>query len=397
MSKILILDANHRAALAATRSLGSKKIHVVVADEIPRTLSASSKYCQESFVYTSPYACTEEFIENIRQESMNRGIATILPISDMTTHLLLKNRDKLLGINIPYVDFEKYEALTDKMALCQLANKLKINIPKTYFINASDDLNNLYSELQFPMVLKPYRSRVLLEGTWTNTSVKYATSAQHLKSLVKEYPYFNRCPFLLQEYIRGRGQGLFALYNHAQPIVFFSHQRLREKPPSGGVSVLSESIPLDPQLYNMGRRLLDYMQWHGVAMIEFKVAQDGTPYLMEVNARFWGSLQLAIDAGVDFPWLLYKLSVGQSLDNVSNYTVGVRSRWLLGDFIALVMLLSNRNSAPHMRYRDKCRVLFQFMNFFQHQTRYDINRWDDFLPSFFELKQYLSRKLHGGS
>jgi len=70
------------------------------------------------------------------------------------------------------------------------------------------------------------------------------------------------------------------------------------------------------------------MAWHGVAMVEFKVSADGTPYLMEVNARFWGSLQLAIDAGVDFPWLLYQLATGRDVESDDDYVTGVKSRWL---------------------------------------------------------------------
>jgi hypothetical protein len=74
---------------------------------------------------------------------------------------------------------------------------------------------------------------------------------------------------------------------------------LREKPPSGGVSVLSESVQVNSKLGSLAQTLLENSNWHGVAMVEFKVATDGTPYLMEINTRFWGSLQLAIDAGVD--------------------------------------------------------------------------------------------------
>jgi len=43
-------------------------------------------------------------------------------------------------------------------------------------------------------------------------------------------------------------------------------------------------------------------------MVEFRVdARDGTAKLMEVNPRFWGSLQLSILSGADFPYLLYNL------------------------------------------------------------------------------------------
>ena len=41
--------------------------------------------------------------------------------------------------------------------------------------------------------------------------------------------------------------------------------------------------------------------------IEFRIdSRDGVPKIMEVNPRFWGSLQLSILSGVDFPYLLYK-------------------------------------------------------------------------------------------
>ena len=129
-----------------------------------------------------------------------------------------------------------------------------------------------------------------------------------MEEIVAHDPCFNQHPFLVQAYVSGKGQGLFALYDRGKPVAFFAHKRLREKPPSGGVSVLSESVKVPPNLYYMGRRILDPVQWHGVAMVEFKVADNGIPYLMEVNARFWGSLQLAIDAGIDFPWLLYPLA-----------------------------------------------------------------------------------------
>lgn len=67
-------------------------------------------------------------------------------------------------------------------------------------------------------------------------------------------------------------------------------------------------------------------------MVEYKVdASTGVPYLMEVNGRFWGSLQLAIDAGVDFPALLVAASDNAVRSTDGNYRVGVRSRWWWGD------------------------------------------------------------------
>src|SRR5690606_23728063 len=89
--------------------------------------------------------------------------------------------------------------------------------------------------------------------------------------------------------------------------------------------------------------------WKGVAMIEYKVDEKTRkPYLMEINGRFWGSLQLAIDAGIDFPALLLRASLGDvtigSNPYVTNYDTNVKSRWEWGDINHLYMRLRYTDS-----------------------------------------------------
>src|SRR5262245_22099908 len=160
--------------------------------------------------------------------------------------------------------------------------------------------------------------------------VFYVAGQQELLSTVKENPELHQQPFLMQELIRGTGAGVFTLYHEGRPVVFFGHRRLREKPPSGGVSVLSESCIPDVRMVEGSRKILDYVGWDGVAMVEFKISEDGVPYLMEVNARFWGSLQLAVDAGVDFPYMLFQSAMGETPSHSGGHRVGIRERWLLG-------------------------------------------------------------------
>ena len=120
----------------------------------------------------------------------------------------------------------------------------------------------------------------------------------------------------------------------------FAHRRLREKPPSGGVSVYRESIAADPALVERSRRLLEHFGWQGVAMVEYKVDErTGTPMLMEINGRFWGSLQLAVDAGVDFPRLLIECAEGRLPRRRRLYAVGTRLRWWWGDVDQLLLRL----------------------------------------------------------
>ena len=388
MEKVLILDANTRSALAATRSLARKGVHVVVADETKRTLSGASTYCSESFAYPSPAENQQGFLATVKAECSRRGIGVIFPMTEISTSTVLRHREELEPLKVPFGELKTFDSLTDKWKLLKLAQQLHISIPKTHFVGEISSLGSICQALKFPIVLKPYRSRIYSEGRWISTSVQYAGSVEELKEIAAQHVYFNQHPFLIQECISGQAQGIFALCDHGKPVAVFAHRRLRERPPSGGVSVLSESIEPNPEAQRMARAIRDYVGWHGVAMVEFKVSAEGTPYLMEVNSRFWGSLQLAIDAGVDFPWLLYQLTTGRNVDRLNGYTTGVKCRWLLGDLASLCRVLVSNGSSPHLPALGKVQSVLNFLNFFEKASRYEVNRWDDIKPFLFEVAQY---------
>src|SRR5262249_11333487 len=101
-------------------------------------------------------------------------------------------------------------------------------------------------------------------------------------------------------------------------------------PPSGGVSVLRGSIAICEDQLRHVEALLDALAFEGIAMAGVK--NDGrTAWVVELNARLWGSLQLALAAGIDFPRLLVEASLGLPSQPRSSYQLGLRSRWLLGD------------------------------------------------------------------
>ena len=390
LEPVLILDANERSALAATRSLGRRGVPVVAADETATTLAGASRHCRGTFVYPSPYRTPAAFLEALRTEAAARGIRVILPMTEVTTHLLVRHRAELSGLAIPSGTVRALEALTDKRSVHALAKQLDIPVPETRLVECPDAAAMATAGLQFPVVVKPYRSRIWSQGRWISAGVRYAFSLDELRRLAQTLEEFSRHPFLVQEYVEGHGAGVFALYDHGHALTFFAHRRLRERPPSGGVSVLSESVELDPHLRELTRRILDHVGWHGAAMVEFKVRPDGRPYLMEINPRFWGSLQLAIDAGVDFPWLAYQLAAGLTPDSVEGYRIGVRNRWLLGDLdhVYLTWRESRRVTAT-------CRAITGFLTAFGPGTHREVDRWDDFRPFLIELTRYITGVVAG--
>lgn len=393
MEKILILDGNTRSALAATRSLGRRGVKVVVADETKRTLSGASRYCSESFAYPSPVKDLRAFLSTVKAECLQRGITVIFPMTEALMATVLKHREEFENAHLPFVEFSAFDSITNKWNLMQLARQLNITIPQTHYIADGWALRRVCPTLKFPVVLKPYRSMICMNGNCTRASVKYAESAGELERTVAQYEYFRRNPFLLQEYVRGEAHGIFALYDHGKPVASFAHRRLRENPPSGGVSVLCESVEKNPEAWRMAKAILDHVGWHGVAMVEFKVTADGTPCLMEVNGRFWGSLQLAIDAGVDFPWLLYQLATRRATDPVDGYVAGVKSRWLFGDLARLCKVLAGNELPPGAQSPKKVRSILQFLDFFDSRTRCEEGRWHDIGPFFSQLAQVVPQWL----
>ncbi len=388
MSPVLILDANQRSALAVTRSLGVKGVRVFVADTTAFTLAGASKYCCANFVLPDPATVPDKFVEALRQTLDDNNIRILFPMTDLATSVVLRNLDKFSDITIPTASLNTYDSVTNKCNLFKFAENCGIPIPKTLFVTSTTSLSEIKeSILGFPIVMKPCYSKIHINEKWHSTSVKYAFSERDLESNIAKYPWFNGHTYLIQEYIEGHGQGVFALYNKGKPVTFFAHKRIREKPPSGGLSVLSESVALNQDMQKIAENLLTPIKWHGVAMIEFKVTPDGKPFLIEINGRFWGSLQLAIDAGVDFPYMLYKLSTNDNVDSQVAYKINIRSRWLLGDLDRLYIFLKDK--AQRYTIKEKLVEILRFMKIYSHNTKYEINRLNDINPFLFELRKYI--------
>ncbi len=387
MMRVLVLDADQRNALAIVRSLGRHGITILTADSGRYSLAGSSRYTSKHLQLPSTYNSAEQFIIVLTQLVEQEAIDILLPLSDVTIPIILKARERLGKVKIPLPDKVAYEQMTDKYQLFQRAQEMGLSIPKTYFVNNRDELIAILNKIEFPVVIKPSRSRVLIANTWHHTSVTYARSKDELLVVVQNYRWFPQYPLLLQEFIQGHGCGISTLYDQGSAIGWFQHKRVREKPPDGGVSVLCESEVVDPAMQAIAERLLNAVAWHGVAMVEFKRTAEGKSYLVEINGRFWGSLQLAIDAGMDFPWLLIQLATGARFNVRQQYFSGVRSRWLLGDLDRLYLIFKNR----HGRYtwRQIAGEVITFMTLFSRNTRYDVNRWSDPIPFVYELYHYI--------
>lgn len=388
----LVTPGNLRSALAVTRSLGRRGVAVTIADECLGSMAGASRYCRASIRVPSPTRSGDAFVSGIQQEIDRAGHRVVIPADDVTLSLISQARSRFEGLAaLPFPEFETVQIAHDKGALMALAQEQGIPVPKTVVVRDPADLGAAISRVGFPAVVKARVSRFTLGGQWRNgAAVHYVDTAAELDTAYRAVREV--APGLLvQERIPGDGRGIFVLMNRGRLRAAFAHRRIREKPPSGGVSVLSESVGLDPQLLDYSARILEALKWHGVAMVEFKRdARDGVSKLLEINGRFWGSLQLAVDSGVDFPYLLYRLAIDGDVEPVFTYQVGVRLRWWLGDLDCLLLRLRERGSAAR-----RLRAIPDFLRPAGRTARAEVLRSDDPAPAIRELSQYVGGVLRG--
>jgi predicted ATP-grasp superfamily ATP-dependent carboligase len=347
--------------------------------------------------YPSPIQEEEAFQDSVLKEMQRGCYKVIFPITDITSILIAQMRDALEPlVRVPIASTEQIRRVQDKREVLLAARKLGIACPETFMLHASDDLDAVGERLHYPVVLKPRLSWLRRNHEWISGGVQYASDAQDLK---KKYLLSHSLipnP-LVQERIDGEGRGVFLLLWKGELKAAFCHRRLREKPPWGGVSVYCESISLDPEIVDKSYRLLQAFDWQGPAMVEFKMdTQDGQAKLMEINGRFWGSLQLALDAGMNFPLMYYRLAMGEDVPSQTCYRVGVRSRWLLGDLDQLLIRWTHpEEQNGFSRYKSsKLRASLDFLKFYERNLRYQVLRFEDPAPGWYECKTYVRALMH---
>lgn len=390
--RILITDSDARSALAATRSLGRRGHTVFTAGERDPSLASVSKYSAGFDTYSSPYRSPQQHVADVAAILERRKIDVLLPMTEITTLLLTQHQAIFPEfVRVPFATADVVAAAADKSRVLALAREIGVPIPNTEVVNSATDAKALAQRLAYPVVVKAARSRVWTGDQWLSTSVAYCNSPEELIARLSSM-HTAIFPVLLQERIEGPGVGVFICCDESNVIATFSHRRIREKPPSGGVSVLSESVAVDPAALDHATRLLKELQWRGVAMVEFKQDnRDGSLKLMEINGRFWGSLQLAIDAGVDFPSLLVDLAQGAQPAQPPQYRIGVRTRWLWGDVDAMLSLLTRNRAKLNLppSHPGKWVTLGQFLRFWKSGTRYELERREDLKPWLLATKRWL--------
>lgn len=343
-ARVLVVHGGGHIDLAIARSLGRAGARVVVGSPEGRGQARHSRYVEEVLPLEGD---TAEMAEQVLHYLAGGRITHLITAEEALIVQLNEHRSRLAQLCEPlFPDEPAFSECLYKERTLARARRLGMEIPKTLVSMNPADWRQCQN-WKYPVVFKPaHRDPREARGGVKDYIAQYA----------EDYPALVRAlealgpqayPPMIQENIPGEGAGVEALCVEGEPVMLFQHRRVREKPATGGISVLAESMPLCPALAEQAVALLRDLRWDGPAMVEFRRDRTtGKAGLIEINGRFWGSLPLCLAAGADFPAEFLRTRLYPGYRPKQEYRVGVQCRSLAHDTAALAELLRSPGPAP---------------------------------------------------
>ena len=320
---VLVAEAQTLGAVGVIRSLGRAGYPVHACAAQADAIGLHSNYAAAAVV--CPRYDEPRFLDWLRAYIAIHNIRAIIPSEGMLLALRPAFEEFL-----PLLPFSRQpETLYAGMSKCDVYQALVAGgaaeyLPPSLMLEADDPppaLDDLKA-LGSPLFLK-VDACYSREGQ--GSKVRKAVSAEDALAQLADLRH-GYDKVLIQGFVAGQGVGAFSLWWDNRLAADFMHRRLHEVPHDGGVSSLRESCLL-PEVRADALAKLRCLGWEGIAMMEYRWDErTGKYYFLELNGRFWGSLHLALFAGVDFPALLVDAFFGRMTPQAPRYPQGVRCR-----------------------------------------------------------------------
>lgn len=187
-----------------------------------------------------------------------------------------------------------------KYQATKAAKEAGLCVPVTKYIKLANGTWGKHEALSVhPKQILKWDNGLSVDGKYVFGSNVSVSSLAELEEVCAELNHV-KCNVILQKMVPGYGCGAFVFRYGGRTILRFSHRRLHEVPWTGGTSSLAEPF-YDQEVLDAAERLLDFIEYEGVAMVEFRKEVGKPPVFLEINGRLWGSIGLALGAGFNFP------------------------------------------------------------------------------------------------
>jgi len=354
---VLVLDARLRQSLVAVRSLGRRGLRVAALETRCNVPAFASRWCRRAFACRAGLA-TDAYLACLERVLASAPARVLIPSHDGTIALLRRHRSRLeQHVRVALADERALALAINKDLTLEVAKGLGIRVPPGVVVHEVGAVPVALKAIGLPAVVKPTESWVWGKDGGFRVASRLVTTPAEARDAVAELTCFGGGT-LFQQLLTGRREAISFIYAGGQVRARFAQWAKRTWPPLGGVSVLRQSIPFPQDIGDQAERLVREIDLEGYSEVEFRRDADGVPYLMEINPRLSGSVEIAVRSGVDFPNLLYQWASGEPVQEISAYAVGGWMRDLQGDLSTTIDALKERGrpgvSAPTDALRDFC-------------------------------------------
>jgi predicted ATP-grasp superfamily ATP-dependent carboligase len=331
-----------------------------------------SRYCRAKFRYPVSTDDAAGFADAILEYARAERIDLTIPITDWTTPPLSERRTRFEGVcRLAVGAHSAIESSADKYATVVTARECNVATPGTTLVSSLADLDHR-EKRDFPSVVKDRFSARWVGNRAVFGSVAYAYSEADLKKKVEERIAIAG-DVLVQEFVPGRGIGFSAFCEGDRIYAPFAWLRVRETDPRGSGSSARKSVPLTPDLIKGSHALIKRIGFQGICMLEYKLEEEsGRAVLMEINGRPWGSIQLPIDSGIDYPRYIAEWYLEGKLPPVEvAYKKGILCRRMVGELTHLEHVLHGAPPGWPKRYPSRLLTILKMAVPWYPGVRYD--------------------------
>jgi predicted ATP-grasp superfamily ATP-dependent carboligase len=190
----------------------------------------------------------------------------------------------------------------DKGLLADYLQANQLSHPESITSRAQFDKS--IAGLPFPVLIKP---RLAGNG---DGIVKYTDRKKLMEYVDSRANFFKE--FIIQEFIDGEDidcsvyckDGRILAYT-IQKAIYLNSDLFQ---PAEGVEFVHHA-----GVIKLVEELVSALKWSGVAHIDMRICDsDGSVKVIEINPRFWGSIEGSLHVGVNFPYLACLASLGES-------------------------------------------------------------------------------------
>lgn len=334
MTTALVIGEDTRSFLSVIRSLGQMGIVIDVVCFDKTSPSLKSKFVNKAFYYNYQNCTAEEWINHVKALINKNKYDLVFPCDERAIYPLENAKEainKRAKLALP--NKEVRENLFDKHLTKQVAVGCGVRVAKGALRPIENtQYEELAAEYSPKFVIKPTES-FSENNLSSRNKVAIVENTEDYENYLLKSEVLGQ-DFLIEEYFEGTGEGISLLSCEGKVQFMFAHTRVNE-PRTGGGSSYRRAIAVEPSMAKACEAICKDTRYDGVGMFEFKRNHTTNEWiLVEVNARFWGSLPLAVHAGIDFPKYYAEYLLGKYIPKNSystKYNVGALARSFSND------------------------------------------------------------------